>query len=220
MTNGGFLFRLLSLLGVLLSLLVAAPAHASAKLLNIYVGAGVGYASVRANRSNLFPSNPNSVGSFDRNGSAYQIMVGVRALELLGAEFDYIQLGKGGASPSWSGAGSLSDAHVSQKGEAAYAVLYLPVPILEVYLKAGVARLMTELSGVNVVPGCSSPLDCIVPAGVRNYGAFNTTETTFASGAGVQWNVGRWAVRGEYERFAALGEHPDLLSLDVTWSFL
>ena len=50
--------------------------------------------------------------------------------------------------------------------------------------------------------------------------SFSTTETTFAAGAGVQWKLGNWAIRGDYERFTALGEHPSLISVGVTWSFL
>lgn len=220
MASGRIPLRLLPLLGALLTVPLAVPAHASINPLHVYVGAGAGYASLRAKYSSLFASSPDSLGSFDRNDTAYKVMVGVRALDLLGAEVDYFHLGSGGVSPSWSGPGSLSDAHVSQKGEAAFALLYLPVPIVDVYLRAGVARLTTDLSAVNVVPGCMSPLQCIVPGSIHNYGAFDTTETTFAFGAGVQWKIGRWAVRGDYERFAAVGEHPDLLSVDVTWTFL
>ena len=51
-------------------------------------------------------------------------------------------------------------------------------------------------------------------------GAVSKTQQTFAAGAGVQWSFGNWAVRGEYERFDALGQHPDLLSVGVTWSIL
>lgn len=46
------------------------------------------------------------------------------------------------------------------------------------------------------------------------------TETTFAAGAGVQWKFGHWAIRSEYERFTALGEHPSLISVAATWWFL
>jgi hypothetical protein len=35
----------------------------------------------------------------------------------------------------------------------------------------------------------------------------------------VQWTFGAWALRAEYERFTALGEHPSLVSVGATWSF-
>ena len=53
----------------------------------------------------------------------------------------------------------------------------------------------------------------------RNWRA-RTTATTFAAGAGVQWQIGNWAIRGEYERFTALGENPSLITVGATWSFL
>jgi photosystem II stability/assembly factor-like uncharacterized protein len=39
------------------------------------------------------------------------------------------------------------------------------------------------------------------------------------AGAGVQYKLGSWAVRAEYERFNAHGAHPSLLSLGIAWTF-
>ncbi|MBW4051123.1 MAG: porin family protein [Proteobacteria bacterium] len=200
------------------------PAHASSNPLNIYIGAAFGHADLRAKDTGLISAVPGSrLGSFDAGHSAYQITVGIRGLDLLGAEIDYFHLGTGSASPSWSGAGvnflTNKNAHVSQKGEAAFAVLYLPVPIINVYLKAGVARLTTDLSAT-VTPGSVLPLPCIGCAPPPEYsGALHTTQTTFAAGAGVQWKFSHWAIRGDYELFNALGEHPSLVSIGATWSF-
>ena len=33
----------------------------------------------------------------------------------------------------------------------------------------------------------------------------STGDVAFAYGAGLQWRLGQWAVRGEYERFGAAG---------------
>jgi hypothetical protein len=33
----------------------------------------------------------------------------------------------------------------------------------------------------------------------------------------LQWKLGQWAVRGEYERFSAAGANPSLLSLSMTF---
>ncbi len=113
----------------------------------------------------------------------------------------------------------LSSAHISQKGEAAFAVLYLPVPVIDVYVKAGVARLTTDLSasasGPVCPPGAYCPAIVLPPA----TGALAASETAFAAGVGVQWKLGDWAIRGEYERFSALGERPSLASIGLTWSF-
>lgn len=208
-------FRLLPVLAALL-IAPAIPAHASTNLLDVYIGAAVGHARLRARDSNLIPIG--SLGSLDRKDFAYQVMLGVRGLYLLGAEVDYFNFGSGRAFPAWSGPGALTDARMSQKGEAAFAMLYLPVPVIDLYLKAGIARLTTHLSVSTNYTGCAPPLTCIglVPFS----GGLDTTETAFAAGAGAQWKLGNWAVRAEYERFAALGEHPDLVTLGVTRSFL
>jgi hypothetical protein len=36
----------------------------------------------------------------------------------------------------------------------------------------------------------------------------------------LQWTVGPWAVRGEFERFNAGGGNPSLLTIGVDWTFL
>lgn len=201
-------------------------ARAATNVLKGYVGGSVGHANLRAADSSLFAS-PGS-GSFELGQTAFQLTAGIRALEVLGAEVDYFDLGSGRASASWSGVGTLSDVHMSQRGEAAFGVLYLPLPLLDVYVKAGVARLRTELSSTLTIPICQPGYGCplFCPVGIScssplvENGAIAKTDTSFAAGAGVQWKLGNWAIRGEYERFSALGEHPDLVSLGVIWSFL
>src|SRR6185437_9358601 len=138
---------LLSLM--MMAVLPLSSARAATNLLKGYIGASYGHADIKARDSTLIsiagvPSP--SLGSFDLSRSAFQVSAGIRALEMLGAEIDYFDLGSGSASPSWSGPGSVTGAHVSQKGEAAFGVLYLPIPIIDVYLKAGAARLTTRLS--------------------------------------------------------------------------
>ena len=218
--------RFLPLLGALLIAPLSPPAHAATDLLNVYIGAAVGHASLRARDFGLIPALPGALGNFDRGNTAYQFMAGVRGLYLLGAEVDYFHLGSGGVSPPFSGIGTLGGAHLSQQGEAVFGLLYLPIPVpmLDVYVKAGVARLTSDLSasGSACSPGSACLPLCTIsgcPNG-RFIGRFSTTETTFAAGAGVQWSFGNWAVRGEYERFDALGQHPDLLSVGVTWTIL
>lgn len=225
--------HLLSLIAVSALGPAAMPrAGAATNLLKVYIGGSYGHADVRAQDTDLISALPDSafvgsqLGSFDISHSAYQISVGVRALEVLGAEVDYFDLGSGRASPSWSGAvGEVTSAYVSQKGETAFGVLYLPVPIVDAYVKAGVARLTTDLSATATY-GCAPtqpcPFFCVVGqpcGGYSDSAALHTTETAFAAGAGVEWKLGDWAIRGEYERFTALGEHPNLVSVGATWSF-
>jgi opacity protein-like surface antigen len=232
MKNAPSSLRPLSRVVLILALTSLPRAGAATHLLEFYVGGAYGHADLRARDPALVSALPNSafagsrLGSFATGRSAYQLAAGIRTLEFLGAEIDYFDLGRGGASPSWSGAGALTSAHVSQKGEAAFAVLYLPLPVLDVYLKAGVARLETGLSAsatFTCPPGQGCPLYCIAGAPCGSFSdtaSLTATETTFAAGGGVEWKLGNWAIRGEYERFDALGEHPSLLSAGVTWSFL
>jgi hypothetical protein len=42
----------------------------------------------------------------------------------------------------------------------------------------------------------------------------------FAGGAGAQFKIGPFAVRGEYERFNAAGGNPSLSSVGIIWKFL
>jgi opacity protein-like surface antigen len=199
---------------------------AQADPLDLYLGASFGQAHIRAQLNGLSgPSGPlGSLGSFDSTKSAYQAMLGIRLLSFLGAEVDYVDLGQqsirgpGQPVPGEAGANVLAE-QVSQKGEAAFGMLYLPVPVIDVYVKAGVSRMTTDMSATtNAVgvgtcqtgdPGCS-----------LGYLSRSSSDVGFAYGAGVQWKLGQWAVRGEYERFSAAGANPSLLTIGMTFWIL
>lgn len=211
---------------ILCSLAAPSSAHAD-DLLGLYAGAAFGQAHVRAQLTGLNPSTGGTLGSlggFDGTESAFQAMFGIRALSFLGAEVTYMDLGqhsiRGPGQPLPGIPGSaVTNEQVSQKGEAAFALLYLPVPIIDLYVKAGVSRITTDmratyaLSGVGSCPAANP--DCaIVTAG------HSLSDVGFAFGAGVQWKLGPWAVRGEYERFDAAGANPSLLSIGmIYWIF-
>jgi hypothetical protein len=221
--------RMICLLALVTPVIAVAPrAHAATNLLKFYLGGSVGRADLRA-RYPSFIAIPTGVGagSFSRADTAWQLTGGIRTLEVLGAEVDYFDLGGGAATVAWPGPDTVADARLSQSGEAAFAVFYLPIPLVDVYFKAGMARLRSKASARVTGPGCSPgyacPLFCVtgLPCGVSSHDqALAMTETKFAVGTGVACKLGDWAIRGEYERFTALGEHPSLVSLGVTWSFL
>jgi len=192
-------------------------------LLGLYVGAAYGQAHVRAQLNGLDSvAGPlGSLGGFDNTNSAYQAMIGIRLLSFLGAEVTYMDLGgpsiRGSGVPVPAVAGSAVTAEqVSQKGEAAFAMLYLPVPVIDVYVKAGLSRITTDMSATVSLPGVGT---CTVnnPNCGAIYASRSTNDVGFAYGAGLQWKLGQWAVRGEYERFDAAGENPSLLSLGMTY---
>jgi opacity protein-like surface antigen len=167
----------------------------AADLLGAYVGGAVGQARV--------DSTEPFGGAFTENHSAFKVMVGLRPISLVGAEIAYLDFGH----PSRLDGFIATD--VTMKGAAALGILYLPVPIVDIYAKAGLARLQSTVT--------TSIVCCI---DIASPAPFSRTNVGFAGGAGAQFKVGSFAVRAEYERFNAAGEHPSLLSVGATWTFL
>ncbi len=212
------------------ALLAATPARA-ADPLGFYIGAEYGQAHIRARipaslgTDSLYSVDVTSPGVADFTHSAYQVMAGVRPLEFLGAEVTYVDFGSGGFRATGYApgpllpfpTGSVSGGRASQKGEAAFAVLYLPVPVIDLYLKAGVARMTTDLSIGYQIPGVGT---CMIsdPQCATAYAALQRTDTGFAGGVGLQWGIGSWAIRAEYERFDVAGASPSLAAIGLTWT--
>jgi opacity protein-like surface antigen len=200
-----------------LSLAATQPAHAS-NLFNFYLGAAYARSNLRAQDSAPLPFGGRPLNSFDRSDSGYQLSLGVRALDLLGAEVDYFDLGNGGVSNAHTlagGPGVVTNASLAQKGEAVFALLYLPVPVVDLYLKAGMDRITSDLGARFTPQGLCVLTRCTVESL-----ALHATTTGLALGAGVQWKFGDWGLRAEYDRFSALGKHPDMVSMGVTWTIL
>jgi opacity protein-like surface antigen len=170
-------------------------------LLGLYVGGAVGQSQVEANAP--------SIGDFKQNHSAFKVIAGIRPISLIGAELSYIDFGH----PSGSINAVSSD--VSEKGADAFGVLYLPVPVVDVFVKAGLARLQSTLTSVKGGVGT-----CTIANPNCALFRLDRTNTSFAAGAGAQVKFGSWAVRAEYERFNAAGRNPSLVSLGLTWTFL
>jgi opacity protein-like surface antigen len=199
---------------------------AQADPLDLYLGASFGQAHIRAQLNGLSgASGPlGSLGSFDSTKSAYQAMLGIRLISFLGAEVDYMDLGqqsvRGPGQPAPGEPGSFVAAEqVSQKGEAAFGMLYLPVPVIDVYVKAGISHITTDMSATIDSPGVGT---CAIshPNCALSYASHSSSDVGFAYGAGVQWKLGQWAVRGEYERFDAAGANPSLLTIGMTYWIL
>jgi len=162
----------------------------AADLLGLYAGGAIGQSRVEASSQGYTPD------SFKENHSAFKALVGIRPLPFLGAEVDYIDFGHP------RGTLNGQQANASLKGAAAFGILYLPVPVVDVYAKAGVARLESSLSS-------------LASSGFH----LDRTDVHFAAGAGVQYKFNALAIRTEYEYFTSAGEHPNLLSLGLTWTF-
>jgi opacity protein-like surface antigen len=168
-------------------------------LLGLYVGGAVGRAQVDASIPEF--------NNFGANHSAYKVIVGIRPISLIGAEIAYNDFGH----PSEQF--GLSSANVTMKGESAFGVLYLPIPIVDIFLKAGIARI--ESTATTNIVLCVPPAECPQFMPVSE----NRTNEGFAGGVGAQFKFGSLAVRGEYERFNAAGGNPSLLSVGILWKF-
>jgi len=116
----------------------------------------------------------------------------------VGAEITYMDFGHpsgtvgtiplGGAVPI--------SGDVKMKGSAAFGVLYLPVPVIDIYAKAGLARLQTT---ENVTFRLPAPYaTCVIEGGpsCQFSKRYDVTNTGLAAGAGAQFKFGSLSVRG------------------------
>jgi opacity protein-like surface antigen len=183
-----------ALLIVVAACLISPPV-AFASPLDVYAGASVGQSTVKADPI-----------AFNQHTTGWTILVGIRPVALLGAEIAYTDFGHPNYSQGVPG-GFNASAHASSTEALGILYLPIPVPLLDVYGKAGVARLHY---GASSSSGC---LACVF---------FNTdsTETRVAYGAGAQLKFDRLAVRVEYQRVRASNGDPSLLSVGITWKLL
>jgi len=172
-----------------------------------YLGGSIGEANVRLNQS-----VSDATTSFDEHHNGWKALIGFRPISVVGAELEYIDFGKP-TTTTTSGAGT-TVTEAQSKAAALFGMVYLPLPVpfLDVFGKAGYARLQTtgdivDVQCVTGAPGCGTLF------------ALNRTDTRLAYGAGVQVKFANVAVRAEYERIDASTGDPDMLSLGLTWGF-
>lgn len=159
---------------------------------DFYLGAGIGTGDVAINHPEA------AIGQFKEDHTAFKVFGGLRAAPLFGVELEYLNFGKPRGD-----AGTDTDAQGKLTGVAAFGLFYvpLPLPVIDIYAKAGLARLDRKLSDLTLDD-------------------FSTKGTEFAYGGGLQLKFGSFAIRAEYERFNADGKDPTLLSLNFAKFFL
>jgi hypothetical protein len=166
--------------------LAAATAHADGADTNVYAGAGITSADVQ---------NIQGTG-FNIDNTSVKALAGLR-FSLIGAEVDYYRLGS--ESRNFYFGGANADAHAF----AAYAVGYLPLPILDFFGKVGLDR--WQLNGSSTNPSLFQ---------------FSDSGTQFAWGVGAQEHFGNFLARLEYEHLAMSNtDGTRVISLDVAYTF-
>lgn len=183
-------------------------------LLGPYLGAAVGESFTRSEDDTAF--NYYAV-RFHQDDVAWKGFVGVRPLPFLGVEFAYVDFGNAHGPPPPSTIFGYFNDNSKQTATTLFGIGYLPLPIplLDLYAKLGVARLHTDTQVSYLPPTCPANGNCTVPYTVRQ----NQWTTNFAYGVGAQARFGSVGARAEYERISASSGSPDLLSLGVTWNF-
>ena len=133
----------------------------------------------------------------DIDNTSWKLFAGLRPVSLFAVEADYLDLGS--QTSTFVSTTTRSDA----KAFAGYAVGFLPIPLpfLDVFGKAGLARWKLNGSALSPVSPPSS---------------FSNNGTEFAWGVGTQVHVGNFGARLEYENFRIPSTNgADVVSLEV-----
>jgi opacity protein-like surface antigen len=169
-------------------------------LLGLYLGAGVGYSTVRSDDPAF-----GLPGSLNDTEFAWKLIAGVRPIPFAGAEFEYIDFGHPNHDVGINGINNSGlDSH--PRAEVLYGVGYLPLPVptLDVFGKLGVAELQTDVTTF---------------VGSSQFFRQNESSTRLAYGVGVQSKAWGISFRAEYERISSKFGDPDAVTVSATWTF-
>lgn len=169
--------------------LFAMAASAFAADNGVYIGGSIGQANVEI--------EDDDVGlDFESDDNGFKAIVGVRPLDFLGFEVNYVDLG----NPQETIGGV--DIETDATGIDAFVVGFIALPVVDIFAKAGMISWDASVS----VDGTELADD---------------SGEDLAYGVGVQGRFGSIAVRAEYERFEIEDiDDVNLLSLGITWTFL
>jgi len=187
-------------------LVLAAGTARGDDLLGPYVGATFGKATLDVSTG--------LVKGFGSDKSAYQVLAGWRPIPELAAELEYVNFGHASGQTTYPNSNVTLATDASRKGLGAFGMLYLPTPIVDFYLRAGLAHLHTKAA--TTIVGCPKGGICpplAAPAPV------DSTDVGAAGGGGVMYRIRSFELRADYTRFSALGGSPYLVTGGVTWTF-
>ena len=171
--------------GALLLFALALGANAARADDSFYVGAGISRDKVSdiARTGTSYP---------DIDNTSWKLYLGFRPIGLVAIEADYLHLGSAdfalGAPFAICTVGGCPASHADARAFATYAVGFLPIPVpfLDVFGKAGLARWTLDASSTG---GVFAPT------------SFSNDGTDFAWGIGGQVHFGNFGARLEYENF-------------------
>lgn len=117
--------------------------------LGFYLGGAAGRSDVKT----TLPMIVEPESSFDERSTGWKALAGIRPIRILAAEIAYIDLGHQN-SDTYPGNYHLH-ANVRQHATTLSGLLYLPIPVprLDIYGRAGVARLESSGSSYSVCTG-------------------------------------------------------------------
>jgi hypothetical protein len=194
---------------VFAALALAFALHAQAEDgTGFYIGAGV----VRGETQAESPGSSLSGGfAFREQSTSWKGMIGVRPLSLLGAELEYVDFGS-----TTSGQTTLGAITGDLAATSVFGLFYLPLPapFLDLYAKAGYARLAGD---VVTAPGGTTTCFATPPTPWYCSGSsrIHLDDHSFATGLGIQVRVSAVTIRAEYEIFMPSGPNPRVYSLTL-----
>jgi opacity protein-like surface antigen len=138
-------------------------------------------------------------------------------LPWIGAEIEYVDLGRPGTT--LAGAASGVPAAAKASGPALFGLAYLPLTLFDVYGKVGVSRVRTSADATAV--GIVGVDICYFQPALLGCQSFHDSRqaTGIAWGGGVQLKLSSFGLRAEYERFGSGSARPSLASIIVSWRF-
>lgn len=145
-----------------------------------------------------FDNDNFSIDDIDEEDNGWKAILGLRPHRNFAFEANYVNFGESTA-PSTSVGGPFS---ADAEGFAVYGVGIAPVGPIELYAKLGVARLQSDGSS-------GSPAVF-----------FDDKATELAYGAGIQFRLGSFGLRAEYEKYDTdvIGDL-DLITVGFTFNF-
>ena len=178
----------------------------------LYFGAGVGESTIRSDDA------PYGLPAYyNDHETAWKAIIGVRPIQWLGAEVEYIDFGQPSHHNGYYDVNYYGyDSHPTAPVLFGVGYLPIPIPFIDIFAKAGVARLRLDANDYVSEP-------CVTGSACPNIyiaGRSEITQTKFAYGGGISSKLPLgFSVRAEYERIASPFGDPDAFTVSALWTF-